>query len=104
MELKMPNNRASAAAQVCARLSHPVIDSDGHWVEFGPQLNDYLKDIGGSKALDGFKSRPTEVWHLTIPLWERRERRLFRMQNSAKSPAGRSTSSPPTCSKSTRIA
>src|SRR5262249_59379248 len=72
----MSNNRSSEAVQLRARLNHPVIDSDGHWVEFGPQLNDYLKDIGGSKALDGFKSRPTEVWHLTIPLRERRERRL----------------------------
>lgn len=72
----MPNNRGSEAAQLRARLNHPVIDSDGHWVEFGPQLSDYLKRIGGSKALDGFKSRPTEVWHLTIPLRERRQRRL----------------------------
>src|SRR5262249_55623217 len=72
----MSNNRISEAAQLRARLNHPVIDCDGHWVEFGPQLNDYLKRVGGSKALDGFKSRPTEVWHLTIPLQERRERRL----------------------------
>jgi predicted TIM-barrel fold metal-dependent hydrolase len=72
----MSNNRKLEATQLRARLNHPVIDSDGHWVEFGPQLNDYLKRIGGSKALDGFKSRPTEVWHLTIPLQERRERRL----------------------------
>jgi predicted TIM-barrel fold metal-dependent hydrolase len=72
----MSNNRSSEAVQLRARLNHPVIDSDGHWVEFGPQLNDYLKRIGGSKALEGFKSRPTEVWHLTIPLQERRERRL----------------------------
>jgi predicted TIM-barrel fold metal-dependent hydrolase len=72
----MSNNRSSEALQLRARLNHPVIDSDGHWVEFGPQLNDYLKRIGGSKALDGFKSRPTEVGHLTIPLQERRERRL----------------------------
>jgi predicted TIM-barrel fold metal-dependent hydrolase len=72
----MSQNRSSDAAQLRARLNHPVIDSDGHWVEFGPQLNDYLKRIGGSKALDGFKARPTEVWHLTIPLHERRERRL----------------------------
>jgi predicted TIM-barrel fold metal-dependent hydrolase len=72
----MPNSRSSEAVQLRARLNHPVIDSDGHWVEFGPQLNDYLKRIGGSKALEGFKSRPTEVWHLTIPLQERRERRL----------------------------
>lgn len=149
----MSNNRLSAAAQLRARLNHPVIDSDGHWVEFGPQLNDYLKEIGGSKALDGFKSRPTEVWHLTIPLRERRERRLdqpvwwgmparntldratamlpkllyqrleefgfdssccihrpdyvrplFRMQSSAKLPAGRSTSFRLKCSRSTKIA
>ena len=72
----MSTTRGSAAAQLRARLKHPVIDSDGHWVEFGPQLNDYLKRIGGSKAIEGFKSRPTEVWHLTIPLQERRERRL----------------------------
>jgi predicted TIM-barrel fold metal-dependent hydrolase len=64
------------ASKLRARLNHPVIDSDGHWVEFGPQLNDYIKQIGGAKALDGFKARPTEDWHLTIPLSERRERRL----------------------------
>jgi predicted TIM-barrel fold metal-dependent hydrolase len=72
----MSENRSSSAAQLRAHLKHPVIDSDGHWVEFGPQLNEYLKRIGGARALDGFKSRPTEVWHLTIPLHERRERRL----------------------------
>ena len=76
MVVNMSNSHSSDAAQLRARLNHPVIDSDGHWVEFGPQLNDYLKRIGGSKALDGFKSRPTEVWHLTVPLAERRERRL----------------------------
>ena len=72
----MAANTMSAAAKLRARLDHPVIDSDGHWVEFGPQLNDYLKLVGGTKALEGFKSRPTEDWHLTIPVAERRERRL----------------------------
>jgi predicted TIM-barrel fold metal-dependent hydrolase len=72
----MANNRRSEAAKLRANLNHPVIDSDGHWVEFGPQVNDYLKQVGGTKALEGFKLRPTEEWHLTIPLAERRERRL----------------------------
>jgi predicted TIM-barrel fold metal-dependent hydrolase len=67
---------ATLASNLRARLKHPVIDSDGHWVEFGPELSDYLKQVGGTRALDGFKSRPTEDWHLTIPLSERRERRL----------------------------
>jgi predicted TIM-barrel fold metal-dependent hydrolase len=37
---------------------------------------DYLKEVGGSRAADGFKNRPYEGWHLTVPLSERRERRL----------------------------
>ena len=71
----MPSNHNSAS-DLRGRLNHPVIDSDGHWVEFGPQLTDYLMQIGGAKAVEGFKARPTEDWHLTIPLKERRERRL----------------------------
>src|SRR5216683_2177730 len=72
----MSARQSSGSAALRARLNFPVIDSDGHWVEFGPVLLDYLKQVGGSKAVDGFKSRPTENWHLTVPLKERRERRL----------------------------
>jgi len=32
----MSTNRNSEAAALRQRLQHPVIDSDGHWVEFGP--------------------------------------------------------------------
>jgi predicted TIM-barrel fold metal-dependent hydrolase len=70
------SSNSSSAARLRERLNHPVIDSDGHWVEFGPQLYDFLNRIGGSKAVEGFKSRPTEVGHLSIPLAERRQRRL----------------------------
>jgi predicted TIM-barrel fold metal-dependent hydrolase len=69
-------SHSSPSASLRARLGHPVIDSDGHWVEFGPQLFDYLKEVGGTKAAEGFRARPFEAWHLTVPLAERRERRL----------------------------
>ena len=72
----MSARQSSGSAALRARLNFPVIDSDGHWVEFGPLLLDYLKQVGGSKAVDGFKSRPTENWHLTVPLKERQDRRL----------------------------
>jgi predicted TIM-barrel fold metal-dependent hydrolase len=72
----MSTKQGSGSAALRARLKHPVIDSDGHWVEFGPDLMDYLKEVGGSRAADGFKNRPYEGWHLTVPLKERRERRL----------------------------
>src|SRR5260370_19386793 len=71
----MSGRQSSGSGALRARLNFPVIDSDGHWVEFGPVLLDYLKQVGGSKAVDGFKSRPTENWHLTVPLQERRDTR-----------------------------
>ena len=42
------------SAAVRARLSHPVIDSDGHTIEFAPAVNDYLKQIAGPELLSRF--------------------------------------------------
>jgi hypothetical protein len=39
---------ASRSEQVRARLTHPVIDADGHLVEFLPPIEDYVRRIGGS--------------------------------------------------------
>ncbi len=44
----------ATAAEIRARLPHPVIDGDGHWLEFGPLLREQLKRIGGDRAADGF--------------------------------------------------
>ena len=30
------------AEHIHSQLSHPVIDSDGHWIEFEPAAMDYL--------------------------------------------------------------
>jgi hypothetical protein len=37
----------SKSARVRARLKHPVIDSDGHTVEFQPALQDYIRQVAG---------------------------------------------------------
>ena len=42
------------AAQVRARLDHPLIDGDSHIVEFTPVFLDFLKEAGGAGAADGF--------------------------------------------------
>ncbi len=54
-EGSMPSNHHDAA-QLHARLNHPVVDSDGHWVEYFPVLLDYLRKVAGSKAAEGMKS------------------------------------------------
>ncbi len=51
----MSANR-SKAASIRARLNHPVIDADGHWVEFSPVVSESLRRIGGDKAADGFRA------------------------------------------------
>ncbi len=38
----------SRSAEIRARLNHPIIDSDGHTVEFLPAFLDVLKEVGGS--------------------------------------------------------
>ena len=42
--------------QVRARLSHPVIDADGHWLHYGPVFREELRKVGGDVALEGVLS------------------------------------------------
>ena len=52
----MATTSASKSAVVRARLNHPVIDSDGHTVEFFPAVLDYLGQTGGTKVVERFKA------------------------------------------------
>ncbi|HKV54815.1 MAG TPA: amidohydrolase family protein [Candidatus Binataceae bacterium] len=45
----------SPSAAIHQRLSHPVIDSDGHWVEFEPVLLEYLDGVAGPSMVDRFR-------------------------------------------------
>ena len=53
------------AAQIRGKLSHPVIDGDGHWMEPIPVFLDYLAEVGGPKAVDEMRSgwRRNDVWY-----------------------------------------
>ena len=44
------------SAAVRAQLSHPVIDADGHIIEFLPVVRDYLVEVGGRKLAEEFES------------------------------------------------
>ncbi|HJU11013.1 MAG TPA: amidohydrolase family protein, partial [Candidatus Binataceae bacterium] len=48
----------SASAVIRERLNHPIIDSDGHTAEFEPVLFDYLRDVGGSRAVERLLALP----------------------------------------------
>jgi len=51
----MSGKRKSKAIR--AKLSHPVIDSDGHWREYIPLAMDYLRQEAGPKLVEKWTSR-----------------------------------------------
>jgi predicted TIM-barrel fold metal-dependent hydrolase len=63
-------------AQIHAHLNHPVIDSDGHWIEYFPLLLEYLGKVAGNKAVEGMKSGDEIVGRIvTMSLEQRRNER-----------------------------
>jgi predicted TIM-barrel fold metal-dependent hydrolase len=46
----------SEAQKIRASLKHPIVDADGHWLEFPPVILEQLKKIGGDIAVNGFVS------------------------------------------------
>ncbi len=56
----------SKSARVRAKLNHPIIDTDGHTVEFTPVFFDYIKEVGGAGMIERYKkavaSRSNNRW------------------------------------------
>src|SRR5262245_18137930 len=76
----MSSTHMSQAASLHARLRHPVLDSDGHWIEFEPAALDYLRQIGGERMVERYQAVANQFgnkkWARTAPE-ERRERRML---------------------------
>src|SRR5438132_4330422 len=63
--------------QIRSSLDHPVIDGDGHWVEFDPVFAERMRKVGGDLAADGFlAAMKTTQDALSMTLAERRRRRV----------------------------
>jgi predicted TIM-barrel fold metal-dependent hydrolase len=59
-----------------SRLNHPVIDSDGHWIEYFPVMLDYLRQVAGNSAAEGMKSGDEIVGRIVnMSLEQRRHER-----------------------------
>ena len=70
----------ASAAHIHARLSHPVIDSDGHWIEFEPAAMDYLHQVGGQRIVERYQKVANQFGNkkwAQMSGQERRERRML---------------------------
>jgi predicted TIM-barrel fold metal-dependent hydrolase len=64
-------------AQVHAKLKHPVIDGDGHWVEYDPVFAERMRKAGGDKAADGYlAAMKTTKDALKMSVAERKRRQI----------------------------
>lgn len=73
----MTHNEQLTAERLHARLSHPVVDADGHWLEFGPMMREQMRRIGGDLAAQGcsvFAQLSEDV--ASLPMTERKRRRI----------------------------
>jgi hypothetical protein len=65
------------ARKLRARLSHPIIDADGHWIEYSPVMREEFRRIGGDVAVEALAAASARVPNaLRMSVAERRRRRI----------------------------
>ena len=64
-------------SQIRAKLNHPIIDGDGHWVEYDPVFAEQMRKVGGDKAADGYlAAMHSTLSALQMGTQERRRRQI----------------------------
>lgn len=62
-------------AEIRADLEHPIIDADGHWVEYTPVFAERMRKVAGDKAADGFLTSARRIPDaLRLSIAERKRR------------------------------
>ena len=72
----MPGGKTKSA-RIRARVNHPIIDSDGHWIEYEPVALEYLERVGGAKLVARYKAVSAPFGALArMPLEVRKDKRI----------------------------
>jgi len=67
----------TAARKLRSRLNHPIIDADGHWLEYAPLMREEFRRIGGDAAAEALAVASDRIpGSLRMSLAERRRRRV----------------------------
>ena len=73
----MQTNGQTDARKLHARLRHPIIDADGHWIEYGPVMKEEFRRIGGEAAAEALAVATQRVpSSLKMTLGERTRKRV----------------------------
>src|SRR5262245_66697428 len=73
----MTTNGHMNARTLHSRLNHPVVDADGHWIEYLPVMRGEFRRIGGEAAVEALAVATDRVpYSLRLSLAERRRPRV----------------------------
>src|ERR1700730_10895790 len=73
LEAGMSSHRSPA--EVRSRLKHPIIDADGHWIEYNPVFAERMRKVAGDKSADGFLASQRRIPDaLSLSIAERKQR------------------------------
>ena len=73
----MGRNGPSEARKLRARLNHPIIDADGHWLEYAPIMREEFRRIGGEAAIEALEIASQRIpSSLRMSLDDRTHRRV----------------------------
>src|SRR5688572_21444240 len=62
-------------AEVRSSVKHPIIDADGHWIEYNPVFAERMRKVAGDKAADGFIASARRIPDaLKLSIDERKQR------------------------------
>src|SRR2546421_3654707 len=65
------------AGTLRSRLTHRIIDADGHWAEFAPLMREEFRRIGGDTAVEALDMASARIPNsLRMSVAERRRRRV----------------------------
>src|SRR5438552_3995468 len=67
--------------QIRSRLKHPVVDGDGHWLEYAPVFSEEMRKAAGDKSAEGFLAALRSTTDALKMAPEERRRRRVAMPN-----------------------
>src|SRR5712672_2220577 len=73
LEAGMSSHRSPV--EVRSSLKHPIIDADGHWIEYNPVFAERMRKVAGDKSADGFIAAQRRIPDaLRLSIAERKQR------------------------------
>src|SRR5947208_16507914 len=65
------------ARKLRSRLSHPIVDADGHWIEYAPVMREEFRRIAGDAAVEAYDIARSRVpGALKMSVAERAKKRV----------------------------